>query len=142
MKKIVTLLVLSFIFFSCNDDDNRRQNPFLLDLRVDVTINTNLPQFSTLNFPGNAIYFGGVANDGLIIVNTGSGVLAWDASDPNEIPSNCTRIQIQGLVGESSCNPPNAYSLIDGQPLETGNLQFGLYNYRAERTENIIRIFN
>lgn len=142
MKKIFSLLVIAFLFLNCANDDNRRENPFLLNLRFNITVNTNLPQFSTLNFPGNAVYFGGVANDGLIIVNTGSTIIAWDASDPNEIPRDCTRLQIQGLVGESTCNPPNTYSLVTGQPLETGDLQFGLFNYRAERDGNIIRIFN
>lgn len=142
MKNIFVFCVCCFLFVSCSDDDNRRENPFLLNLRFEATINTNLPQYSSLNFPGNAIYFGGVANDGIIVVNTGSSVLAWDASDPNQIPSGCTRLQIQGLVGESSCNPPNAYSLVTGQPLETGDLQFGLFNYRAEQNGNIIRVFN
>lgn len=142
MRNYLVFFLLYFLFVGCSDDDLRRQNPFLLNLRFDVTINTNLPQYASLNFPGNAIYFGGVGNDGIIVVNTGSSVLAWDASDPNEIPRDCTRLQIQGLVGESSCDPPNSYSLVTGTPLETGDLQFGLFNYRAEQTGNIIRVFN
>lgn len=142
MNRILALFVFILFATSCSDDDNRRQNPFLLDLRVDVTLNTNLPQFNPLNFPGNAIYFGGVANDGIIVVNTGASILAWDAADPNLIPSNCTRLEIQGLVGQNTCNPPNAYSLVDGLPLETGDLQFGLLNYRVEQNGNIIRVFN
>lgn len=141
MKKIIVFTSLVFLFLACNDDDVRRENPFLLNLRFDVTLNTNLPQFNILNFPGNAIYFGGVGNDGIIVVNTGSSIVAWDASDPNQIPQNCTRLQIQGLVGVSSCSPSNSYSLVTGQPLEDG-LQFGLFNYRVEQTGNVIRVFN
>lgn len=142
MKKYLVFFSLIFLFLGCSDDDLRRQNPFLLNLRFNVTLNTNLPQFTPLNFPGNAVYFGGVGNDGIIVVNAGANILAWDASDPNEVPGNCTRLQIQGLVGETSCEPPNSYSLVTGQPLETGDLQFGLYNYRVEQNGNIIRVFN
>ncbi|WP_188407152.1 hypothetical protein [Psychroflexus salis] len=142
MKKMLLLFSIMVLCFGCADDDVRRENPFLLDLRIDVTINTNLPQYNSLNFPGNAIYFGGQGNDGIIVVNAGPNILAWDASDPNEIPRGCTRLQIQGLVGQSTCETPNAYSLIDGQPLEDGNLQFGLFNYRVEENGNVIRIFN
>lgn len=141
MQKIVVLFSLCFLFLGCEDDDLRRENPFLLNLRFDITINTNLPQFTPLNFPGNAVYFGGVGNDGIIIVNTGPSIVAWDAADPNEIPRTCTRLQLQGLVGQTTCDTPNSYSLVTGQPLEDG-LQFGLFNYRAEENGNIIRVFN
>ncbi|GGE26195.1 hypothetical protein [Psychroflexus planctonicus] len=142
MKKIWTLLLISTLFLGCEDDDMRRENPYLLNLRIDVTINTNLPQYNSLNFPGNAVYYPGVGNDGIIIVNTGPGIVAWDASDPNEVPRDCTRLQIQGLSAETTCEPPNAYSLVDGQPLESGELQFGLFNYRVEENGNVIRVFN
>jgi hypothetical protein len=113
-----------------------------LNLRIDVTLNTNLPSYTPLNFPGNAIYYPNVGNDGIIVVNSGTSILAWDAADPNEIPRDCTRLQIQGLVGESSCDPSNAYSLVSGQAFENGDLQFGLFNYRVEQTGNVIRVFN
>lgn len=141
MKKFLVLFLLTFLFLGCDDDDVRRENPFLLNLRFDVELNMNLPQYTQLNFPGNAIYYPGVGNDGLIVVNAGPNYLAWDASDPNEIPRDCTRLQLQGLVGQTSCDPPNSYSLVTGQPLEDG-LQFGLFNYRIEQTGNRLRIFN
>lgn len=141
MKKFLVFFSLIFLFLGCDDDDVRRENPFLLNLRFEAVLNTNLPQFTPLNFPGNAVYFGGVGNDGIIVVNSGPSIVAWDASDPNEIPQDCTRLQIQGLVGVTSCDPPNSYSLVTGQPLEDG-LQFGLFNYRVEQNGNIIRVFN
>lgn len=129
-------------FLGCEEDDIRRENPFLLNLRFEAVLNTNLPRYNSLNFPGNAVYYGGVANDGIIVVNTGATIVAWDASDPNEVPQGCTRLEIQGLVGETSCEPSNRYSLATGEPLENGNLQFGLYNYRVEQVGSSIRVFN
>lgn len=141
MKKIILVIVGFLILTACQNDDVRRDNPFLLNLRFDVNINLNLPQFSVLNFPGNAIYLGGFGNEGIIVVNAGGSFLAWDAADPNLVPQPCSRMQIQGLVGVSQCNPKNTYSLITGQPLEDG-LLYGLFNYRLQQSGNIIRVFN
>jgi hypothetical protein len=114
-----------------------------LNVQFDIILNLTLPQFSPLNFTGNAVYVGGqgIGNDGIIVVNTGSGFLAWDASDPNEIPSNCTRLQIDGLSAVSTCQNPNSYSLITGQPLDDG-LSFALMNYQLNANGDSIRVFN
>ena len=137
------LLVFAFLglLTSCEDDDLRRDNPNLLNLRFDVTLNKSLPQYNQLNFPGNAIYYHGVANKGLLVINTGAGILAFDAADPNIIPRDCSLLQINGLVGTSSCETPNSYSLVDGLPMQDG-LQYPLYNYRVQETGNVIRIYN
>ncbi|MCH8535922.1 MAG: hypothetical protein LAT51_12685 [Flavobacteriaceae bacterium] len=139
--KLVLILGLVWSFSSCEDDDLRRDNPNLLNLRFDVTLNKSLPAYNQLNFPGNAIYYPGVANKGLLVINTGAGILAFDAADPNIVPRDCSLLQINGLVGTSSCEIPNSYSLVDGLPMEDG-LQYPLYNYRVQETGNIIRIFN
>ena len=128
---------------SCSSDDRRQNNPNLLNVQFNIELNLSLPQFSQLNFSGNAIYVGGpgIGNDGIIVVNTGSGFVAWDASDPNEIPRNCTRLQIDGFNASSTCQNPNSYSLITGQPLED-NLRFGLLNYQLNANGDMIRVFN
>ncbi|QTY28348.1 hypothetical protein IGB25_08670 [Flavobacterium sp. CS20] len=128
---------------ACSDDNARQNNPNLLNVQFDIILNLTLPQFSPLNFTGNAVYVGGqgIGNDGIIVVNTGSGFLAWDASDPNEIPSNCTRLQIDGLSAVSTCQNPNSYSLITGQPLDDG-LSFALMNYQLNANGDSIRVFN
>jgi hypothetical protein len=129
----VLLCVVFIGLLSCSSDDERQNNPNLLNIQFGIELNLNFPEYSPLNFIGNAVYVDGqgIGNDGIIVVNTGSGYVAWDASDPNEFPSSCTRLQIDGLSASSNCNPPNSYSLVTGQPLEDG-LQFGLLNYRVE----------
>ena len=138
---LLVVFALVFLVSSCEDDDLRRDNPNLLNLRFDVTLNKSLPAYNQLNFPGNAIYYPGVANKGLLVINTGAGILAFDAADPNIVPRDCSLLEISGLVGTSSCETPNSYSLVDGLPMEDG-LQYRLYNYRVQETGNIIRIFN
>jgi hypothetical protein len=143
MNLRVLIFFFALCFMSCDDDDVRQQNPNLLNIQFDIVLDLNFPQYSQLNFAGNAIYVGGqgIGNDGIIVVNTGSGFVAWDASDPNEFPSDCTRLQIQGLSASSTCQNPNSYSLVTGQPLEDG-LQFALLSYRVSASDNSIRVFN
>jgi nitrite reductase/ring-hydroxylating ferredoxin subunit len=143
MNLRVLVLVFAICAISCDDDDVRQQNPNLLNIQFDIVLNLNFPQYSQLNFAGNAIYVGGqgIGNDGIIVVNTGSGFVAWDASDPNEFPSDCTRLQIQGLSASSTCQNPNSYSLVTGQPLED-DLQFALLSYRVSESDDSIRVFN
>ncbi|RRO24328.1 hypothetical protein [Flavobacteriaceae bacterium 14752] len=143
LKAILSIFIICIGLQSCSDDDVRQNNPNLLNIQFEIVLNLNLPQFSPLNFAGNAIYVGGqgIGNDGIIVVNTGSGFVAWDASDPNEVPSNCTRLQIDGFTAASTCQPSNSYSLITGQPLEDG-LPFGLLNYQLNANGDSVRVFN
>jgi hypothetical protein len=143
MNLRVLILIIAICLTGCEGDDARQNNPNLLNIQFDIVLNLNFPQYSQLNFAGNAIYVGGqgIGNDGIIVVNTGSGFVAWDASDPNEFPSNCTRLQISGLAASSSCANPNSYSLVTGQPLEDG-LQFPLLSYRVSPSDGSVRVFN
>lgn len=142
MKAIFLLIGLSFLI-SCESDDNLRRNPNLLNINVNYEVNLSLPQFNNLNFSGNSVYVPGQGNLGLIIVNSGSSFLAWDAADPNLTPSDCSRlIIIDGLTAESTCDkPPNSYSLITGQPL-VENLRYPLFAYRVTESSGVLRIFN
>lgn len=140
--KAILLLILFTLSVSCESDDNLRRNPNLLNINVNYEINLNLPQFNNLNFSGNSVYVPGQGNQGLIIVNSGSSYLAWDAADPNLVPSECSRLIIDGLNAESTCDePPNSYSLITGQPL-VEDLRYPLFAYRITESGGILRIFN
>jgi nitrite reductase/ring-hydroxylating ferredoxin subunit len=141
MKAIFLFIGLSLLM-SCENDDNLRRNPNLLNINVNYEVNLNLPQFNNLNFSGNSVYIPGQGNQGLIIVNSGSSYLAWDAADPNLVPSDCSRLIIDGLNAESTCDkPPNSYSLITGQPL-VEDLRYPLFAYRITESGGVLRIFN
>jgi hypothetical protein len=140
--RAIFLFIGLFLVLSCESDDNLRRNPNLLNINVDYEVNLSLPQFNNLNFSGNSVYVPGQGNLGLIIVNSGSSYLAWDAADPNLVPRDCSRLIIDGLNAESNCDgEPNSYSLITGQPLED-DLRFPLYAYRVTESGGVLRIFN
>lgn len=141
MKAFFLLIGFSFLI-SCESDDNLRRNPNLLNVNVNYEVNLSLPQFNSLNFNGNSVFVPDQGNLGLIIVNSGSSFLAWDAADPNIVPSDCSRLTIDGLNAESSCDdPPNSYSLITGQPL-VEDLRYPLFAYRVTESSGVLRIFN
>jgi hypothetical protein len=140
MKKLAILTFTALLLFSCNkNDDNNSNCNFLLDVGVNASLNLNLPLYGDLNFISNPIYVPGYGNGGLIVTNTGTGYVAFDAADPNHIPNSCSIISISGLEGTCGCEDANKYSLFTGQPLENPELRCGLKSYRAQLSgDNLI----
>lgn len=102
----------------------------------------SLPQYSQLQFISNSVYVANAGNAGIIVTNTGSGYLAWDAGDPNQVPSSCSTLTISGLNAISSCGNQNTYSLVTGQAIGNSDLQCSLKNYRVEQNGNVLLIYN
>ena len=121
---------------SCSKNDSDNNCNFLVNAGVDFTVNLNLPQFNDLQFPSNSVYVANQGNGGVFVTNTGSGILAWDAADPNLPFSNCSILTlIDGITAKNSCDDENTYELITGQSLNE-NLPCTLKPYRVEQTGN------
>ena len=130
------ILGLSFLLLTaCSKNDTINNCNFLLNVGVNLTVNLNLPQFSQLQFTSNSVYVGNQGNGGVIITNVGSGLRAWDASDPNHQPNSCSIMTINGDNAECGCADANEYSLFTGQSLGT-QLPCGLKEYRVEAIGN------
>ena len=99
----------------------------------------SLPQYSNLNFISNSVYIPNVGNAGIIVVNSGTGFLAWDAADPNRPNTPCSVLTISGLEASSSCADQNTYNLITGQSVGVA-LICSLKPYRVESSGNILVI--
>ena len=63
MKRLLILL-FTVTFLGCSRDNNINNCNFLLDVNVNVAVNLNLPQFSTLQVPGSVVKFEGQGNAG------------------------------------------------------------------------------
>ncbi|MFY0713364.1 hypothetical protein J1D01_06785 [Seonamhaeicola sp. NFXS20] len=141
MKLFYSFICL-FVLSACSGSSEENENcNFLLDINVYETINLSLPQYSQLPFPGNSVYIANAGNAGIIVANTGVGYFAWDASDPNEIPSDCSTLVPSGLEATGGCSN-NKYSLVTGEPLENTELQCSLKFYRVEQNGNYLTIYN
>lgn len=141
--KSTFILILCFILVSCND--NSIDNPncrFLLDIGVNQVVNLNLPQYSQLQFAGNAVYIQNAGNAGIIVASTGVDFYAWDAADPNHTISPCSLLTVSGLEATCGCGDDNTYSLVTGQAINDGSLQCTLRNYRVEKSGNTLLISN
>ncbi|MEH6534910.1 MAG: hypothetical protein V7719_00850 [Psychroserpens sp.] len=142
MKKI--LIVLSLVFLTnCGDDDNINNCNFLLNVGVNATLNLNLPEFSQLMFTSNSVYVSNQGgNVGIIVTNVGnSNYRAWDAADPNHVPSACSLLQIDGANAICGCTDQNEYSLFTGQAIGDP-LPCGLKEYRVTVSGSNIVISN
>ncbi|WP_299102343.1 hypothetical protein [uncultured Winogradskyella sp.] len=138
MKKILLALSCIVIFSCSNTDDNNNCN-FLLDVGVNLTVNTNFPQFSQLQFTGNAVYVSGYGNSGIWLYRASTSILyAWDAADPGLVPSSCTTLVSTGVgdIVENNCNDANQFSLATGVGFNNNSHSCTLLPYRVENIGN------
>lgn len=142
MKKTLYCLLIILFLTGCSKNNNDENCNFLLNVGVNASLNLNLPNYSPLNFISNAIYEPGYGNKGIIVINTGTGFAAWDASDPNHSPNTCSTLEIVGVEAVCGCTDENTYSLYTGQPLSNPNLTCGLKAYRVEQSGNTLLISN
>ncbi|MCK0107980.1 hypothetical protein MWU58_01615 [Flavobacteriaceae bacterium S0825] len=143
MKKPIYCFLFTLLLVSCSKSNiNDRNCRFLLNIGVNTTINMSVFPYSSLEFVSNSVYVPNAGNGGIIVTNSGTGFLAWDASDPNHSPNTCSRLEINGLEGTCGCSDANVYSLITGQPLSDPDLNCGLKAYRVEQNGNELIISN
>lgn len=141
MVNTIRLIVLTLIILSCEKSyDN--DNPFIPDVRFEKIININLPTYNDLKYNGGSYYINGLGVKGVILFNLNDNIIAWEASCPNEKPSDCSTMEIKGLQAECKCNS-NLYSLANGQPLKINtNNSYPMVAYFTEKSGNSLRIYN
>ena len=140
MKRVYLLYCTLFLLIiGCVKDVNDSRCNFLLNLDIYYEVNLNLPQYNDLNFISNSVYIPNVGNGGLIVVNSGTGFLAWDAADPNQTNLPCSILSINGLEATSGCAEQNTYSLITGQSIGIA-LTCSLKPYRVETNGSVLII--
>ena len=145
MKKIALLVTFLFIIVGCGSDDDaiRRDNPFLIDPQVNLTINLNLPQFNDLNFPGGSAVVTSQGIRGIVIYRLNEDLFtAFELSDPNHVPNDCSRMEISGIEASCPCtNDENIYNIVTGQHT-TMPEDFPMQAYSITQDGNILRIRN
>lgn len=135
-------LVVIFLFFGCNKDDNRiiNNNQFIPNVTFSVTINTNLPTYSQLQFVSNPVLITlpNAGFKGIILMKAGQNdYRAFEASCPNQAPSACTQLSINGINAVCPCDGIE-YGLYTG----LGAAPFPLKPYRTEVNGTNVRVFN
>lgn len=139
MKKHLLILLAAVTFTACDKENFNNKNPYIPNYSFSEEINRNLPAYSALNFPSNAIYYGGGGVRGLIVFNSGGGgYKAYDAACPNQELSSCSTMTINGINAKCACDDVE-YSLFTGQ---AQGMQYPMKEYRVEVVGSIIRVYN
>ena len=137
-------LALLLLWIGCGKNDMER-NPYLPELRFNVPINLNLPQYDNLRYTGGHLFLPQYGHKGLLLFRLNpSTVMAWEASCPNHLPSDCSRTTIVSLLAECSCEGYQ-YDLATGQlfnpPADAATI-YPLVNYRAEERGGTLYVSN
>ena len=138
MKRVLSIFFISAILLGCKSSNNT--NPYLKDVTFDITLNLNLPEYSSLKYPGNALYVAEGGIKGIIVFNTGSGYNAFEASDPNHYPNDCSTMEVDGTTAVCPCEN-NRYSLSDGHLME-GEGDYGMKPYHIIDEGDVLHIYN
>ena len=141
MKKYLILLLALPLLLCCSSDEVRN-NPYLPSYNFDYPIDMTLPIYNDLRNPSNPVVVNvaGVGINGVIVMNTGSGYVAFENTCPNQEITNCSILEINGILAKCPCDGVE-YSLYDGGP--TTPARFGLKVYRVQVLNNTnIRIYN
>ncbi|MGY5849098.1 hypothetical protein [Salegentibacter sp. F14] len=143
MKNILLSLLTSVLLAGCSPEENNRiNNPNLPDLNFRIQLSLDLPEYNNLQYPGNSYstYTEGIK--GIVIYNiNNSQYTAFELSDPNHPPNNCSAMQVTGITAKCQCEDGNEYNIVTGE-LTAGKGEFTLKPYRIERIGNVIEVYN
>jgi len=144
MKSKLLTLIFCFVLIACNNDDSPNDNnPNLLSPLISVNLNLNLPQYNALKFPGNSLVLNSDGIRGVVIYNVNNDLYtAFELSDPNHIPSGCSKMTINGIVATCPCTTDtNSYDIVTGQHQGNENL-YPMQQYFVVRNGDNIQITN
>ena len=144
MKKKVFLILLFVTVLACKSDDEQvNDNPNLFIPVVNLNLNLNLPEYNPLKFPGSSLIINSQGVKGIVIYNVNNDLYtAFDLSDPNHVPSQCSKMTIEGIIATCPCtNDTNSYDIVTGLHTENETL-YPMQQYRAERNGDNVRVYN
>jgi nitrite reductase/ring-hydroxylating ferredoxin subunit len=137
MKKYILVLLLPLLF-GCDSTSFNNSNPYIQNYTFSVNIDINLPSYSSLNFVSNGKYIPEGGAGGIIVFNTGSGYVAYDAYCPNQAISSCSLMSVSGINAVCSCDGAQ-YNLFSGQ---SPGKQYPMKPYRVEFNGTVIHVYN
>lgn len=145
MKNKFLLLLIGLVVLSCSkSDDKLDRNPFLTDPLISLNLNLNLPEYNALKFPGSSVITGQGIKGIVVFCVSETQYFAFDLSDPNHVPSQCSRMEVNGLIATCPCeNDDNEYNIVNfGRHTTEPDAKYPMQQYRAERNGNNIVISN
>jgi hypothetical protein len=144
MRTYFFLGLLATLVLSCsNSDDRLDNNPNLIDPLVQISLNLNLPEYNALSFPGGSVIVQNQGVGGIVVYNVNNDLYtAFDLSDPNHLPNNCSRMEVTGVIATCTCSTDdNEYDLVTGSH-RTNPALFPMQMYRAQLNGSVVTVTN
>ncbi|MFO7720121.1 MAG: hypothetical protein R6W85_06755 [Gillisia sp.] len=143
IKKITVSLLFVAFLFSCSTDNNERiNNPYLTNISFRLDLNLNLPEYNSLNFPGNSYVTYNYGINGVVVYNiNNSQFTAFELSDPNHALTECSTMSVSGIIATCNCNDGNSYNILTGE-ITQGSGQYSLKPYRVRKSGNVLEVYN
>jgi hypothetical protein len=141
--RIIYILSILVFITSCSPDSNQTSNnPYLIDVSVRFNLNLSLPEYNSLNFPGNSYSTYNYGINGVVVYNiNNTQYTAFELSDPNHPLSTCSTLTVNGVIASCNCNDGNKYNILTGE-LTEGSGQYSLKPYRVRKTGNNLEVSN
>ena len=144
-KKLIPKIFFSFFLLLGCGKENLDKNPYLISSKFNLEINLNLPQYDQLRYAGGAMKIDQGGINGILIFNVnGENFMAWEATCPNHLPEECSKLEILGLLSKCKCENFK-YSLASGQlinPSEDIKTHYPMFNYHAIFSNNQLILSN
>lgn len=136
--------MIAAVTLSCSkNDDKQERNPFLTDPAVSLNLNLNLPEYNPLKFPGNYIITSQGIKGIVVYCVSENQYLAFELSDPNHVPSSCSRMELTGVIASCPCtNDDNEYFITSGQHTTEPDTKYPMQQYNAQINGNTVIISN
>ncbi len=146
MNRLLLYLFLGLTLVACsknNNDNINDNNPYINPPIVNLNLNLNLPEYNPLRFPGNSVILPQQGIKGIIVYNVNNSLYtAFDLTDPNHIPSGCSKMTIEGVVATcTSCGDENSYDIVTGQH-QSNQQSYPMIQYRSQRNGDNISVTN
>jgi hypothetical protein len=141
MKKYFLTFIFIGLLFGCEKDSGRTyNNPYLPNYNFSATINLNLPSYSGLNSNSYPVAFTVDGDIRIVMMKVaGTDYRAFNGNCPNQSPTACSRLTIDGLYAKCNCEDAYKYSMFDG----TAAAQYGMIPYRVEViNSSTLRVYN
>lgn len=140
MKKLLFVFLSLILVLSCTNETSHYKNPYLPNYAFSFVVNTSLPLYSGLSSAINPVVLTDI-NSGITMIAmkiSSSEYRAWDVYCPNQSPTPCSRMSINGVNAKCACENLE-YSLFTG----VGSGQYAMRPFSVEvLNPNLIRIYN
>lgn len=141
MKKTLLYITVLCLLLSCSGSGTRYKNPYLPNYNFSMVVNLNLPTYSALTSPVNPkiITEPNTAVNIIVMKISDTDYRAWDANCPNQYPSGCSLMAIDGVNAVCGCDDIE-YSIFTG----SGNGgEYPMKPYRVQVVDSrTLKIFN